>query len=103
MIVRRVRRRGASGPDCPGLLLDGLVLLSWFRPPAAPAGGTRPAAGQPREPPAGAVALTSAPEQKTALRLPFEGVWAVVQGMDSDGTHSGYAPFAVDFVPAEPV
>lgn len=103
MIVRRVRRRGASRPDWPGLSLVGLLVLSWFAPRAAPARGTKPAAGQPREPPAGAVALTSAPEQKTALRLPFEGVWGVVQGMDSDGTHSGYAAFAVDFVPAEPV
>jgi len=59
--------------------------------------------GQRQEPPAGAVALTSAPAQKTVLSLPFEGAWGVVQGMDSDGTHSGYAAYALDFVPAEPV
>jgi murein DD-endopeptidase MepM/ murein hydrolase activator NlpD len=37
------------------------------------------------------------------LALPFEGTWGVVQGMDSGGTHSGYAAYALDFVPAEPV
>jgi murein DD-endopeptidase MepM/ murein hydrolase activator NlpD len=57
----------------------------------------------PKEPAAGAVALASAPEQRTALLLPFEGIWGVVQGMDSGGTHSGYAAYALDFVPAEPV
>jgi murein DD-endopeptidase MepM/ murein hydrolase activator NlpD len=36
------------------------------------------------------------------LSLPFEGVWGVIQGIDSDGTHSGYAAYALDFVPAEP-
>ena len=56
-----------------------------------------------REPAAGAVALTSAPEQMTALSLPFDGAWGVVQGMDSGSTHSGYAAYALDFVPAEPV
>ena len=58
---------------------------------------------RPKEPPAGAVALTAAPAQKTALSLPFDGTWGVVQGMDSDGTHRGYAAYAIDFVPAEPV
>ena len=56
-----------------------------------------------QEPPAGAVALRSAPPQKTTLRLPFEGAWAVVQGMDTASTHSGYAAYALDFVPAVPV
>jgi hypothetical protein len=63
----------------------------------------KPSAPSPKEPPAGAVALTSAPEQKTTLSLPIEGIWGVVQGMDSGGTHSGYAAYALDFVPAEPV
>lgn len=53
------------------------------------------------EPPAGHVALASAPPHKTRLSLPFEGVWAVMQGTDSDGTHTGYAAYALDFVPAE--
>ena len=78
-----------------------LVLLSSFAPRAGTA--AKATAGQPREPPAGAVALASAPEQKTTLRLPFDGAWGVVQGMESGGTHSGYAAFAIDFVPAEPV
>ena len=55
------------------------------------------------EPPAGHVAFTSAPEQKTNLSLPFAGVWGVVQGMNSGGTHTGYAAYALDFVPAEPI
>ncbi len=53
------------------------------------------------EPPAGHVALASAPPHETRLSLPFAGTWGVVQGMDSDGTHTGYAAYALDFVPAE--
>ncbi len=53
------------------------------------------------EPPAGAVALTSAPPQTIELTLPFDGIWGVIQGMDSGDTHSGYAAYALDFVPAE--
>jgi murein DD-endopeptidase MepM/ murein hydrolase activator NlpD len=56
---------------------------------------------QPAEPPAGRIALASAPPQKTTLLLPFTGVWGVLQGMDSEGTHTGYAAYALDFVPAE--
>ena len=56
----------------------------------------------PAEPRAGSVALRSAPPQKTKLVLPFAGAWGVVQGADSDGTHTGYAAYALDFVPAEP-
>ena len=53
------------------------------------------------EPPAGAVALGSAPPQTVDLRLPFAGIWGVIQGEDSGDTHVGYAAFALDFVPAE--
>jgi Peptidase family M23 len=73
------------------LLSDGATLT------AAPRGPTR-------EPPAGHVALAHAPLQTTELTLPFDGVWGVLQGMDSDATdatHFGYAAFALDFVPAE--
>lgn len=63
--------------------------------------GERKAPRQAQEPPAGHVALASAPPQKTPLHLPFSGVWGVLQGMDSQGTHTGYAAFALDFVPAE--
>jgi len=42
------------------------------------------------------------PPQVTRLTLPFEGIWGVLQGMDSDETHTGYATFALDFVPAQP-
>ena len=89
---------------CPGrsaLVL--LLALSWFTPRATSAPSAKTEASRAREPPAGAVALASAPEQTTALSLPFEGAWGVVQGMDSGGTHSGYAAYALDFVPAEPV
>jgi len=77
-----------------------VVVLSSLATPALVA---KDASREPREPPAGAVALSSAPAQKTTLSLPFDGVWGVVQGMDSGGTHSGYAAYALDFVPAEPV
>lgn len=40
-----------------------------------------------------------APPQVTRLGLPFEGVWGVVQGFGT-GTHTGYATYALDFVPA---
>ncbi len=60
-------------------------------------------ARRPVEPPAGYIALRYAPPQKTTLVLPFKGVWGVLQGMDSKGTHHGYAAFAIDFVPAEPL
>ena len=53
------------------------------------------------EPRAGAVALTAAPPQTVDLRLPFQGIWGVIQGFDSGDTHVGYAAFALDFVPAE--
>ena len=71
------------------------------------AGGATGAAAPPRlsshpvEPPAGAVALAAAPPQTVELTLPFQGIWGVVQGMDSGDTHTGYAAYALDFVPAE--
>jgi len=79
------------------------LLLSLFALKATAAPGTKDAPRSPREPPAGAVAFRSAPEQKTMMLLPFEGAWGAIQGMDSGGTHSGYAAYALDFVPAEPV
>lgn len=62
-------------------------------------GAARPA--EPAEPAAGNVALASAPAQKTVLSLPVAGVWGILQGADSEGTHQGYAAFAYDLVPAE--
>ena len=53
-----------------------------------------------REPPAGHVALRSAPPQTVELTLPFAGIWGVLQGMNSQDTHVGYAAYALDFVPA---
>lgn len=69
--------------------------------PIAPAHAKPPAA--PREPPAGAVALGAAPPQTIELRLPFDGIWGVIQGFDSGDTHVGYASFALDLVPAEKI
>jgi hypothetical protein len=80
-------------------LLAGLVAMAASAQPQR----KRNAAGKGRpEPRAGSVALRSAPPQRTQLSLPFEGAWGVVQGTDSSGTHTGYAAYALDFVPAEP-
>ena len=65
---------------------------------AAPAlSGPRAAAapgGAPSDPP---------PPQVTRLSLPFAGIWGVIQGFDSGDTHMGYAAYALDFVPAQPI
>jgi murein DD-endopeptidase MepM/ murein hydrolase activator NlpD len=50
--------------------------------------------------PAGHAADRSPPAQVTRLTLPFTGIWGVIQGFDSGETHTGYAAFAMDFVPA---
>jgi murein DD-endopeptidase MepM/ murein hydrolase activator NlpD len=43
------------------------------------------------------------PPQVTRLSLPFSGTWGVIQGFDSGDTHMGYAAYALDFVPAQPI
>jgi murein DD-endopeptidase MepM/ murein hydrolase activator NlpD len=48
---------------------------------------------------AAARADDDAAPQVTRLSLPFAGVWGVIQGVGT-GTHTGYATFALDFVPA---
>jgi len=83
-------------------LLAVLIAPAAAPAPRKPGSEGKAASAPPSEPPAGHVALASAPPQKTVLSLPFDGAWGVVQGMDSDGTHSGYAAYALDFVPAEP-
>jgi hypothetical protein len=65
------------------------------------AGASTPKPPSSGEPPAGAVALAAAPPQTVALRLPFNGIWGLIQGFDSGDTHVGYAAFALDLVPAE--
>jgi hypothetical protein len=40
-----------------------------------------------------------APPQVTRMTLPFAGAWGVVQGAGA-GSHTGYATYALDFVPA---
>jgi murein DD-endopeptidase MepM/ murein hydrolase activator NlpD len=42
------------------------------------------------------------PPQTTRMSLPFDGIWGVLQGMASGETHTGYAAYAIDFVPAQP-
>ena len=71
--------------------------------PKPPAPDGKGAAQLRTEPPAGHVALASAPPLTTVLSLPFAGAWGVVQGMNSRSTHTGYAAYALDLVPAEPV
>jgi hypothetical protein len=95
------------------LALGGLAVLTGTLVDVLPTQG-EPALPRPRatattpaparsEPPAGAVALASAPPQTVELHLPFAGIWGVIQGFDSDETHVGYAAFALDFVPAETI
>ena len=43
------------------------------------------------------------PPQLTRLSLPFSGTWGVIQGFESGDTHIGYAAYAIDFVPAQPI
>jgi murein DD-endopeptidase MepM/ murein hydrolase activator NlpD len=43
------------------------------------------------------------PPQTTHLSLPFSGIWGVIQGFESGATHVGYAAYALDFVPAQPI
>jgi murein DD-endopeptidase MepM/ murein hydrolase activator NlpD len=69
--------------------------------PGGGRGSAGAAARRIAEPPAGAVALASAPPQTVELTLPFQGIWGVVQGFDSGDTHVGYAAYALDFAPAE--
>jgi len=101
MMTRLARQIVLTYPGRQAVAL--LAVLSCFSPQATSSLLAETDPSRAREPPAGVVALTSAPEQKTPLSLPFDGAWGVVQGMDSGGTHSGYAAYALDFVPAEPV
>ena len=102
-MARHVRLRTPADPSLSASAFVVLIALSWLSPWTTSHLLAKAEASGAGEPAAGAVALTSAPEQKTALALPFDGAWGVVQGMDSGSTHSGYAAYALDFVPAEPV
>jgi hypothetical protein len=79
-----------------------LLAAAGALPSSATARGKKAAAKPAPEPPAAHIALASAPPQTTVLSLPFDGAWGVIQGKDSQGTHKGYAAYALDFVPAEP-
>jgi hypothetical protein len=84
----------------PSLVLAVTLQRTGLAEPPAPHSQKRPAR-HPAEPPAGNVALASAPPQTTVLLLPVQGIWGVIQGPSSQGTHQGYAAFAYDLVPAE--
>jgi|GEM_PF-1218261 len=101
-MLRRKRSRRSLGAGLGGLLVALLAPAALPAPPR-PDSQRKATPKHAAEPPAGNVGLASAPPQKTVLSLPFDGVWGVIQGMDSNGTHTGYAAYAVDFVPAEPV
>ena len=62
-------------------------------------GGARAHGGE--EPPLRAAERPDddAPPQVTRLTLPFSDVWGVIQAQGT-GTHTGYATYALDFVPA---
>ena len=79
-----------------------LLAATGLAPSDASARDKKTAAKPAAEPPAARIALASAPPQTTVLSLPFTGAWGVIQGKDSHGTHTGYAAYALDFVPAEP-
>jgi len=73
------------------LLLSLLLGTAWAKSRRSP---------PPLEPPAGSQPLTFAPPQLTELTLPVTGLWGVLQGFGTE-SHTGYATFALDFVPAE--
>jgi murein DD-endopeptidase MepM/ murein hydrolase activator NlpD len=55
------------------------------------------------DPALGGAASDPPPPQLTRLSLPFSGTWGVIQGFESGDTHIGYAAYAIDFVPAQPI
>jgi murein DD-endopeptidase MepM/ murein hydrolase activator NlpD len=63
-----------------------------------------PALSGPREAPLSAsTGSDPPPPQQTRLSLPFTGTWGIIQGFDSGDSHIGYAAYALDFVPAQPI
>jgi murein DD-endopeptidase MepM/ murein hydrolase activator NlpD len=88
-------KRGANGRRLGALAAASL---------AAPLLLGGPASSGPREAPGAAgTASDPPPPQVTRLSLPFAGTWGVIQGFDSGDTHMGYAAYALDFVPAQPI
>jgi murein DD-endopeptidase MepM/ murein hydrolase activator NlpD len=87
MTSRTTARLAALGALAVALLLP-LPGLSGTAPDPPSLGGTS------SDPP---------PPQLTRLSLPFSGTWGVIQGFESGDTHIGYAAYALDFVPAQPI
>ena len=86
------RRLAALGGLAAGLLL-----------PLAGVSGTTREAPAHDAPVLGGAASEPPPPQLTRLSLPFSGTWGVIQGFESGDTHTGYAAYALDFVPAQPI
>ncbi len=89
------------GPGRPLGILAAAAIATALSLPGPVLSGTREAVE-----PAGAgpgSASDPPPPQVTRLSLPFAGTWGVIQGFDSGDTHMGYAAYALDFVPAQPI
>ena len=89
------KTRAASGGAVAVALLFALPAASGIRETAL----DRPSA----DPALGGASSDPPPPQLTRLSLPFSGTWGVIQGFESGDTHIGYAAYAIDFVPAQPI
>ena len=87
-MTRRTRGKLIALAALAVVLLIPLSSISGTAPDAPALGGTS------SDPP---------PPQITRLSLPFSGTWGVIQGFESGDTHIGYAAYALDFVPAQPI
>ncbi len=94
-----------SGSTIPALLIAILGGLGTVAAGGALAPGAENPAGPPPEPPAPNPPNATEPSarQLSRLTLPFSGIWGVIQGFESGATHVGYAAFALDLVPAQPI
>ena len=91
----RKRKRAAFGAAAAAVLLLALPAASGIREAALGRASADPGlGGTSSDPP---------PPQLTRLSLPFSGTWGVIQGFESGDTHIGYAAYALDFVPAQPI
>jgi len=91
----RKRERAAFGAAAAAVLLLALPAASGIREAALGRASADPGlGGTSSDPP---------PPQLTRLSLPFSGTWGVIQGFESGDTHIGYAAYALDFVPAQPI
>lgn len=99
--IAKISWRVAAAPHVATALVTGLLLAFGLSHPVV--AGSPPGSGLRIEPPAASAAMTAMPPQTVEITLPFDGVWGVTQGFDSGKTHTGYAAYAIDFVPAQRV